>query len=122
MPSCVLCLVTEALSGAPGQSVRLVHREHAACGLLLSEIAPLKSMQFGGVYQPRQGCVPCRLEQEPNVRNEAALQRFDARLLKSMKALQQDGWWEELVNAGGSPVPILQLGSSRPKVEVGVGF
>ncbi len=53
------------------------------------------------------------------MRNEAALQRFDARLLKSMKALQQDGWWEELVNAGGSPVPIMQLGSSRPKVEVG---
>ena len=54
------------------------------------------------------------------MRNEAALQRFDARLLKSMKALQQDGWWEVLVNAGGSPVPILQLGSSRPKVEVGL--
>eukprot|EP00891_Asterochloris_glomerata_P000836 jgi/Astpho2/836/Aster-00685 len=86
-------------------------------GTLTSNEMQLRELAIKGL--PFGDANSFKLEQEPNVRNEAALQRFDARLLKSMKALQQDGWWEELVNAGGSPVPIMQLGSSRPKVEVG---
>lgn len=60
----------------------------------------------------------CRLEQEPDVIGDAALQRFDPRLLRGLKALRQDGWWEELVNSGGSPVPLMELPSSNPGAEV----
>lgn len=49
------------------------------------------------------------------------LLRFDKRMAAATDGLREGLNWGELVNAGGSPAPILSLHTSHPSEQVSVG-
>ena len=64
----------------------------------------------------------CRLEEHVQLTGPETLLRFDKRMAAATDGLREGLNWGELVNAGGSPAPLLALHTSHPTEQVSLQF
>lgn len=60
----------------------------------------------------------CRLEDNVQLTGPETLLRFDKRMAAATDGLREGLNWGELMNAGGSPAPLLALHTSQPSEQV----
>ncbi len=60
----------------------------------------------------------CRLEEHVEWTGPETLRKFDKRMAAATDGLREGLNWGELVNAGGSPAPLLALHTSHPTEQV----